>query len=711
MVNRKRKRKSKRDQSFFKIIQQLSCSSLITALLIISMPHTAQASDIPPLPPVTNPDGSLGTCYAFYTGDQGSRTPQAKDAGSRWDRFDFRWDVIGGEQPGPLNFGPHEEIIARDQAYGLNIVGILGSTPQWAANCSSAYTVPPSSLKSLVGNPMVEPMWDGISYHRCPPKNLDLAWDDPDNYWANYVTDVVTHFKEEIDVWEIWNEPDMQFFWTGSAQEYAQLLKVGYLAVKAANPEATVLFGGLAYWENPGFYTEVLDILKNDPDVVQHNGYFDAMSLHLYANVYQAHDISMQVKDAIASRVGPHPIWLTETGVQIWNEDPQPPSASTWPPDYTATAEEAAWHVIEAYANARAADVERFFYFRLHDDYDNMQQRFGLTRDDYSLRPAYVAYQVAAQYLNGENQITGPFGSTVKRVTFWGTPLGKIDVLWNATPDAIAYTHPAILPTATLVTHQGQTQTLTASGNTFSVNLATATNNNHPYGEYIIGGAPILLIQSDTTSPTSMLHTLPPTTMTYTLPLTWSVSDADAGYWYEEIQYAPGPDGPWSLIAGIGQTKNVTHTQIALPEGLTTWYFRARARDLAGNWELWPPTAEISTTLNQTRTIALSVTAFSDQNGNGSQDIEDPLLSNVTASWMTPGFKLTDIFSDSWTVTQTVPVGTQSIMLDHQEHLPKGVSFEAEPGENPQIVTLTLGLHPIAARLYLPIIVRAQQAQ
>ena len=33
--------------------------------------------------------------------------------------------------------------------------------------------------------------------------------------------------------WELWNEADSPQFWTGSLQDYAQLVKVGYLAVKA----------------------------------------------------------------------------------------------------------------------------------------------------------------------------------------------------------------------------------------------------------------------------------------------------------------------------------------------------------------------------------------------------------------------------------------------------------------------------------------------
>jgi hypothetical protein len=38
------------------------------------------------------------------------------------------------------------------------------------------------------------------------------------------------------------------YTWLGTQEQYAQLLKVGYRAIKAANPDATVSFAGTSYW-------------------------------------------------------------------------------------------------------------------------------------------------------------------------------------------------------------------------------------------------------------------------------------------------------------------------------------------------------------------------------------------------------------------------------------------------------------------------------
>ena len=54
--------------------------------------------------------------------------------------------------------------------------------------------------------------------------------------------------------WEMWNEPDVPFFWDANQTDYARLLKVGYLATKHADPAARVIFGALAMWQYPDYY-------------------------------------------------------------------------------------------------------------------------------------------------------------------------------------------------------------------------------------------------------------------------------------------------------------------------------------------------------------------------------------------------------------------------------------------------------------------------
>ncbi len=656
----------------------------LASILIWYGTQVGKAQELTPLPPVTEADGRLGICFAHYE----EFTGLAYDAGARWDRFDFRWWDIE-DQSGYFDYGPHEQAVTRVLNEGRDVLGILGSTPWWYADC------PPASA-----NADIRPLWDDPK-NGCSPDNLDLAWNDPDNYWGNYVWNVVNHFKDKVDTWEIWNNPDMEWYWKGTPEQFARLLKVAYLAAKDANPDATILFGGLNYWEDPTFYTAVLDALAADPDSAANNAFFDVMALHTFADVRHAHDVAAEVKQAVNDRVGEHPLWITEAGVKIWTED----YGSRVP--LSATPDEAAAYVIQAYAGARAAGAERVFLYRLHDAYNinDNPDRYGLVEDDGDLRLAYLATQVAARYLRDESQITGPFGADVRRVTFWDTPYGRIDVLWNTTSAPITQTHPAYLPTATLVSHLGATSTITAESGGFALNLAAATAN-YGNGDTFIGGPPVLVIQQAESPPTSTLNALPVPAPSNPLTVTWTVTDTGAGYWYEEIAYSDAPTGTWTTAAGWPDTQGVTQTQVALP-GSGTWYLRARARNNLGAWETWPVTAEVSTTLVP-RTVALTATAFSDVDGDGLQSgIDEVTLDNVTMRWAdNGGTVITETVTQTWALTWTVDLGTYHLIFDHADHLPGQTSFEVRWGSAPLVVTHTQPLRPIVARIYLPLVLR-----
>lgn len=88
----------------------------------------------------------------------------------------------------------------------------------------------------------------------CGPVNPDHMDD-----FVVFLHELVTRYKEppyNIRVWELDNEPDStavwgedigQGCWGHYGERYAEMLSYAYPAIKAADPEATVLMGGLAY--------------------------------------------------------------------------------------------------------------------------------------------------------------------------------------------------------------------------------------------------------------------------------------------------------------------------------------------------------------------------------------------------------------------------------------------------------------------------------
>ena len=89
--------------------------------------------------------------------------------------------------------------------------------------------------------------------------------------------------KLPVTVWEVWNEPNIAPFWDlPNAAEYGALLRETGSAIRAADPGARVVFGGLAY-------PSTLSATRLEPnaflrDVIAAVGaeQFDALALHNY---------------------------------------------------------------------------------------------------------------------------------------------------------------------------------------------------------------------------------------------------------------------------------------------------------------------------------------------------------------------------------------------------------------------------------------------
>jgi len=100
--------------------------------------------------------------------------------------------------------------------------------------------------------------------------------------WAEICKHIVMHYNDgwadgyhyNITYWEIWNEPDIKVFWTGSPEEYYRLYEVTAKTLKAYNPNLKVGGPGLAH--NLTFAAGFLEFCRD------HNVPLDFFSYHLY---------------------------------------------------------------------------------------------------------------------------------------------------------------------------------------------------------------------------------------------------------------------------------------------------------------------------------------------------------------------------------------------------------------------------------------------
>ena len=140
----------------------------------------------------------------------------AKDGGFHWVKQRFEWRNIEGKAKGQFEWNEPDRILDAISQVGLNVVARVDNQPQWA---SSSIT------------------WPGSG----PP-------DNPSD-WTDYLTALATRYKGRIQAYEIWNEPNLDREW-GNAQPdpkaYASMLKASYAAIKAADPQALVLSGGMS---------------------------------------------------------------------------------------------------------------------------------------------------------------------------------------------------------------------------------------------------------------------------------------------------------------------------------------------------------------------------------------------------------------------------------------------------------------------------------
>ncbi|RLC86747.1 MAG: hypothetical protein DRI79_09585, partial [Chloroflexi bacterium] len=229
--------------------------------------------------------------------------------------------------------------------------------------------------------------------------------------------------------------------------------------------------------------------------------------------------------------------------------------------------------------------------------------------------------------------------------------------------------------------------------------------------DYIIGGDPLIVVETETPNepPTSTIHPLPTVTYSPTFTVTWEGQDNQSGVWLYDVQVRDG-DGEWVYLQ---HSTTVTVSQFAGQHG-HTYYFRARATDRVGNREDWPEEPQAQTTLDLSSTFHLSVGAFfADENCNGEWDTPITATGEITLTQVVLHFQdeagldvVSPTVGSGWEFTATIYAGqTYRLWAESADHM-RVLSFAWPRGG--EVYTCTyeaLGLWPIE-RGYLPLILR-----
>ena len=79
--------------------------------------------------------------------------------------------------------------------------------------------------------------------------------------WRAYVTATVAHFRDRVDTWEIWNEPDGDWCWKhgASGTEYGGFVVETAAAVRAADSTAKIIAGSMCRWPTSPWLHELVN--------------------------------------------------------------------------------------------------------------------------------------------------------------------------------------------------------------------------------------------------------------------------------------------------------------------------------------------------------------------------------------------------------------------------------------------------------------------
>lgn len=292
-----------------------------------------------------------------------SELDKVRAAGIGWVRIDVVWALVETVH-GKYDWRLYDAIAAAAKARGLQVFATIAYTPGWATD---------------------GPAITGV------PRN-------PDD-WRRFCFHAAKRFRGKIRYWGLWNEPNLPRFWSGSRQQYIDVIvKIGADAIHMGNPAAQV--GGPELAHLTAGDADWYDWLRTT--LLEAGDRFDFITHHVY-DTDGNRDVTTRLEaktvfgsrpslwDAVAPSVkevlkntgwlGRKPFWLTETGWESAraSEDRQASYYSGLLSDWFTGRPGRDW-------------VDRVFFYELLDSPGPDALSWGILRPDGSPKPAYESY-------------------------------------------------------------------------------------------------------------------------------------------------------------------------------------------------------------------------------------------------------------------------------------------------------------------------------
>jgi hypothetical protein len=208
---------------------------------------------------------------------------EAKELGAAFIRVDIEMDAIfeapdGGKRTTP-NWAPLDDVMERSRRHGVPVLGILLAPPAYTSACRERW-----------------------------PDSRRCAAADTEEF-GRLAGAIAAHASGTIRHWEIVNEPDGEWAFEGTAEEYARMLSAAYDGIKARVPDASVVFGGLMRPHQPEWMERVL--ATPGADAIHK---FDIANVHLRGPAEAVIRRYGEFRSWLGTRGFGGPLWVTEHG-------------------------------------------------------------------------------------------------------------------------------------------------------------------------------------------------------------------------------------------------------------------------------------------------------------------------------------------------------------------------------------------------------------
>jgi hypothetical protein len=364
-----------------------------------------QAPAAPALAPLTLPRYAVDTQWQ-------SDTPvlqAAAASGAGLARIGVAWSAVESEKTSVRSFHweAYDAPFSRASAAGIGVLASINECPAWA--CSA----PEGPLDRATADDLADFMTAMVKRYSQPPYN--------------------------VHHWELFNEPDQSHGrdrgWGLRGADYAKMLAKVTPAIRAADPQARVFLGGLAYdW----FITDGGPFNQHFlADVLAAGGanYFDYVNFHYYPqNIHWATfaDKISEIRGILTAARVNKPLVCTETGLTT-SSNPEY-RTGTLPPN--GPEQQARW-LVQVHTQGLAAGLEMVTWFPIQDfrtDVPGFQifTEAGLVRLDGTRKPGFSAYQTFIHEVGDAPHariISGPRQPT--EVYEFTRPDGRLWVAWS----------------------------------------------------------------------------------------------------------------------------------------------------------------------------------------------------------------------------------------------------------------------------------------